>query len=321
MCEDSPLLGAARRAIRLRGLSRKTESAYTDHIRRFLEFYAKRNLARVSAKEVCVFVERLAADARYSEATRNQAACALRFFYRDVLKREFAASINQISPRRKRENNPIFFTDEEAKAVLAQMSGAPFLAAALVYGAGLRLVEALNLRVGDVCFERGEIVVRDALTGAKKRATVLPKSIRARLEKHLAQVRLTHEDDCLRGFGAADLPPAIFGKYPNAAREWRWQFVFPACRLTAAAGESRRRHLAEATVQKAIGEALRSARVVKKIGCQSLRRSFAARLFEKNTDARTIQNLLGHRNLKTTMSCVGILDGGGKFQPQSPLDY
>ncbi len=204
--------------------------------------------------------------------------------------------------------------------VLSHLKDAPFLAAALIYGAGLRLTEALNLRVGDFDFERFEINVRNVRTGAKDRTTVLPKSIVAPLKRNLAEVRFLHEDDCLRGYGAVWLPPTVLRKYSGAEREWCWQYVFPACKLAAEDGTLRRHHLAESTVQKAFNGAIEKARIIKKACCQNLRYSFAVRLFEKNTDVHTVKNLLGHKNVKTTMSYYNIFGNAGK-DIQSPLDY
>lgn len=318
-------LELTRQAVRERSLSGKTENAYLNHIRRFLEF--GEGVGASEVERIRAFFAHLETHERLAVSTRNQALCALSFLYRDVFGREFSPQSFVRNERRAslptRASCPPFFTSDEARAVLSQMRGAPLLAAALMYGAGLRLIEALNLRVGDIDFERGEIKVRDAATGARTRATMLPKSMIKPLEKHFVQIKFTHEDDSLRGYGAVRLPPAILKKQPDAARDWRWQYVFPACRLTAANGEFYRRHLAETTVQKAIGEAVERARIAKKVCCQTLRYSFAARLLERNTDVRTIQTLLGHKNLKTTRSYAGFLrsDSARIAPPQSPLDY
>jgi integron integrase len=320
MGEETHLLDRARQMARLRSLSRKTENAYLNHIRRFLAFNGNRDLSKVKAKEVCAFLAHLENDEHLAAATQNQALCALTFLYRDVFGRKDVPCFGQISRARLPNKLPAVFTSEEVKAVLSYLKDAPFLAAALIYGAGLRLNEALRLRVGDIDFKRFEINVREVQSGAKVRTTVLPKSIVAPLKRHLAEVKFLHEDDCLRGYGAVRLPPAILRKHFGVEREWHWQFVFPACRLAADNGTTRRHHLAESTIQKAINDATGKAQIAKNARCQNLRYSFAVRLFEQNTDIHTIQNLLGHKNMKTTMSYFNVFGSVGR-NIQSPLDY
>jgi len=320
MSEPSQLLDRVRRAVRLRSLSRKTENAYTNHIRRFLEFTQKSDFARIEIGDISAFFDYLERDEKFSVSTQNQALYALTFLYRDVFGRSFPFSAVN-AKRARRGTTPVVLTAEESKRVLANLSGAAYLAAALMYGSGLKLSETLNVRVGDINVESGEITVRDLFTGAKERTTILPKTIVPTLEKHLAEVRFTHEDDCLLGYGKVWLPLVVQRKHRNAAGEWDWQYVFPSCKLTATDdGVLRRHHLAESTVQKAVGEAATRARLVKKVCCQTFRYSFAARLFEKHTNVRTIQNMLGHKNLKTTMSYINFFGIGGDFV-QSPLDY
>jgi integron integrase len=314
------LLDRSRDAAKSRSLSRKTENAYLNHIRRFLEFIEGHDLSKLKTTEIRAFFNHLETTGRFASATQNQAVCALTFFYRNVFGSKQSPSFQQIRRARPLDKSPVIFTPEEVRAVLSHLKGDPFLAAALAYGAGLRLAEALCLRVGDIEFGRGEIIVRNIHTGVKDRTTILPKSIVPLLKKHLAEVRFLHEDDCLRGKRARVLPPAARRKYPDGEREWRWQYIFPACKLTAEGNTFRRHHLAESTVQKAINEAIKKARIIKKAHCQNLRYSFAARLFEKNTDVRTIQTLLGHKNLKTTLGYTNYF-GRSENTVQSPLDY
>ena len=312
------LLDRARNAVKLRSLSRKTENAYLNHIRRFLEFSGKAE--DVEADEVRAFLIHLETNERLAISTRNQALYALIFLCREVFGQKLSPLFKNIKRARPPEKLPVVLTPEEVKAVLSNLPNAPYLIAALMYGAGLRLPEAVGLRVGDVDFGRREITVRDVGTGAKDRTTVLPNLIVAALRKHLAEVKFLHEDDCLLRHGTARLPSALKRKYTDAEREWRWQYIFPSCKLTAADGGFYRHHLAESTVQKAVGEAAVKARIVKKTCCQTFRYSFAVRLFEKNTDVHIIQNMLGHKNLKTTMSYLNLF-GIGRSVVQSPLDY
>ncbi len=320
MNEKVQLFARVREAAKSRCFSRKTENAYLNHTRRFLEFSDKSDVSKATISEIQAFLEHLKTEKHLSAATQNQAVCALTFLFRDIFGRSLPLADGQMRRVCPSFKARTIFTAEESKAVLANLRGAAYLAAALMYGAGLRLAEALNLRVGDLDFERGAITVRDLLTGAKDRATVLPKSIVPAFRKHLIEVKYLHEDDCLRGGGAVFLPPAIARKFADEEREWRWQYVFPSRKLTAEGGEIRRRHLAESTVQKALNEAAEKARIVKKGNCRTLRYSFAVRLFEKNTDVHTIQNLLGHKNLKTTMSYINFARRVGR-EVQSPLDY
>jgi integron integrase len=314
------LLERARHAAKLRSLSRKTENAYLNHIRRFLEFSGKAEADDVEADEIRAFLNHLQTSERLAISTRNQALYALIFFCREVFGQKLSPRFKNLKPVCPPEKSLVVLTLKEVKAVLSNLTNAPYLIAALMYGAGLRLSEAVGLRVGDVDFGRREIIVRDVRTGAKDRTTVLPNLIVADLQKHLAEVKFTHEDDCLLGYGKVWLPLAVKRQYPNAAGEWRWQYVFPSCKLTAAGDGFYRHHLAESTVQKAVGEAAAKAQIVKKTCCQTFRYSFAVRLFERNTDVHIIQNMLGHKNLKTTMSYFNLFGIGGSVV-QSPLDY
>lgn len=320
MHEQFQLLDRVRRAIRLRSLSRKTENAYLNHIRRFLEFSGKAEADGVEANEIRAFLNHLETNKRLAISTRNQALCALIFLFREVFGQKLSPLFKNLRRARPPDKLLVVLTPEEVKAVLSNMTNAPYLIAALMYGAGLRLPEAVGLRVGDVDFGRREITVRDVRTGAKDRTTILPNLIVAALRKHLTEVKFLHEDDCLLRRGAARLPSALERKYTDAEREWRWQYVFPSCKLTAAGSGFYRHHLAESTVQKAVGEAAAKARIVKKTCCHTFRCSFAVRLFEKNINVRTIQNLLGHKNLKTTMNYINFFEKGGNGV-QSPLDY
>lgn len=299
--EQSRLLERVRRAVKERYLSTKTESAYINHIRRFLEFNGSSDLSVQRADKIRIFLQHLQKDEHLGASAQNQARCALMFFYRDVLGQKIPAHFEEIPRAPLPGKHSVVFTPEEIKAVLGKMRGAQYLIASLLYGSGLRLSEAVRMRVRDIDFEQGEILVRHPRTGARERATVLPRAITGKLRRHLTKVKFIHEDDCLLGFGRVFLPERIFRKTPEAAYEWEWQYVFPASKLTRGKTTYSRHHLAESTVQKAVGEAFIKANIFKHACCQTFRYSFAARLFEMNYDIRRIQNLLGHKNLKTTM--------------------
>jgi len=319
--EQSNLLERVRQAIKQRYLSVKTETAYVNHIRHFLKFCGSEDLTVRRAGKIRVFLRHLRQDEHLAASTQNQARCALIFLYRDVLGQKLSERFDKIKRAPLRCKHHVVFTPEEAKAILANLRGATFLIGALMYGSGLRLSEAVALRVNDIDFNRGEIVVRDVRTGKKERTTILPKLIIPALQRHLVQVNFIFEDDCLSGFGKVYVPPAILRQFPEAAREWRWHYVFPAAKLSPFEDDGAlcRYHLAESTIQKAVSGAVEKARIYKHGGCQTLRYSFAARLFEKNYNVRTIQNLLGHKNLKTTMSYLTLnRDGGSNIL--SPLD-
>lgn len=317
--EQSRLLERARQAVKERYLSTKTESAYLNHIRRFIEFHANSDLSVQRADKIRVFLEHLEKDEHLGASTQNQARCALMFFYRDVLGQKLPAHFEEIPRAALPGKHFVTFTPEEIKAVLGNLRGAAYLIAALLYGSGLRLSEAVKMRVRDIDFERGEILVRNWRTGARERATVLPKAINGQLRRHLIRVKFMHEDDCLSGFGKVFLPERIFRKTPGAARDWEWQYVFPALKLSRGKTAVFRHHLAESTVQKAVSDAIENANIFKQGCCQALRYSFAVRLFERNYSVHTIQNLLGHKSLKTTMSYLNF-NGINGSMVLSPLD-
>jgi integron integrase len=317
--EQSQLLERVHQAVKTRYLSTKTESAYINHIRRFLEFNGNSDFSVQRAEKISVFLEHLQKNEHLGASAQNQARCALMFFYRDVLGQKIPAHFEEIPRARLPGKHSVVFTAEEIKAVLGKMRGAQYLIAALLYGSGLRLSEAVRMRVRDIDFEQGEILVRHPRTGARERATVLPRAITGKLRRHLTKVKFMHEDDCLLGFGRVFLPERIFRKTPGAAYEWEWQYVFPAGKLTRGKTTYSRHHLAESTVQKAVSEAIEKAKIYKQGCCQSLRYSFAVRLFERNYSVHTIHNLLGHKNLKTTMSYLNFDCINGSIV-LSPLD-
>lgn len=321
MFETFQLLELVRHTSKKRGLSQKTENAYVHHIKRFLEFNAGGDLSESRAGKIQCFLQKMEADRQFSASTQNQARCALLFLYRDVLEQELPPHFSEIKRARTSVRSSHIFSAVEVGRILSHLRGAPYLIAALIYGSGLRLPEAVSLRVGDIDFQKREIVVFDEPGRSKKRTTVLPELITPSLLRHLARVKFTHEDDCLSGFGRVGLPPSVLKRSPGAARQWQWQYVFPAQKLSPAEHGIGlcRRHLAENTVQRAVAKAIEKALIFKPCGCQTLRYSFAVRLFEKNHNVRTIQNLLGHKNLKTTMSYLNHQTGSEKGI-LSPLD-
>ncbi len=269
--------------------------------------------------EVNAFLTHLALKEHVSSSTQNQALSALLFLYRSVLGRELGDLGNVIRARRPKRL-PVVLTREEVKAVLAQLTGEKWLMASLMYGAGLRLMECLQLRVQDVDFARNEILIRDG-KGAKDRVTMLPVSLKRPLEEHLRRVKAVHEKDLADGWGRVPLPDALERKYPNASRGWRWQWVFPQEHRwrNETTGEQGRHHADESILQKAFKQAVERAAVTKRATCHTLRHSFATHLVEDGYDIRTVQELLGHKDVRTTMVYSHVLNRGGRGVT-SPLD-
>jgi integron integrase len=241
------------------------------------------------------------------------------FLYRQVLDKEFP-KIENVSRAKRPEHLPVVFTVDEVKKVLSQLTGVPFLVVSLLYGSGLRLSEALRLRVKDIDFEMSQIVVRDS-KGEKDRVTMLPDSIKADLNDHLAKVKLLHQQDCKHGFGEVWLPYALSRKYPNAVKEWKWQYVFPSMVIspTREDGKPRRHHTSESTIQKDVGSAMKKSDINKHGNCHTFRHSFATHLLQNNYDIHTVQELLGHKDVSTTMVYTHVLKKGGQGV-KSPLD-
>ena len=313
------LLDRVRAAVRARHGSRRIEEAYVVWIRRYVLFHGKRHPAEMGAPEITRFLTALAVEGRVAASTQTQALSALLFLYRHVLELDLPWLEGVVRAKRP-QRLPIVLTREEIRAVLQQLEGAPRLMAGLLYGAGLRVLECCQLRVQDVDFAANQIVVR-AGKGDKDRVTMLPKVIKPDLAQHLEAVRTQHQRDLGVGAGWVELPSALARKYPHAGREWAWQWVFPATRmyLDRLTGDRRRHHLHESVLQRALKDAVRQAGVTKRASPHTLRHSFATRLLEDGHDIRTVQELLGHRDLSTTMIYTHALNRG-PAAVRSPAD-
>ena len=305
--------------MRARRCSPRTERAYVSWIRRYVRFHGMRHPRELGAREASAYLSWLATQRRVSASTQNQALCAILFLYRYVLDTPIDW-IDDIKPARRSARLPTVLSRGEVDAVLRGTRGAAWLMASLMYGAGLRVSECCALRVKDVDFSRREIVVRDG-KGRKDRVTVLPGALVEPLQGHLAHVRDLFRRDVGNGAGRVALPDALERKYPNAGREWAWQWVFPAARLYTdrRTGELRRWHRHPSWIQRALKAAVRRSGVAKKVSCHTLRHSFATHLLEAGTDIRTIQELLGHRDVSTTMIYTHVLNRGA-LGVTSPLD-
>jgi integron integrase len=313
------LLDHVRAVARLRRLAYQTERAYVYWIRRFILYHNKRHPSQMGTAEIRAFLSNLATDRSVAPSTQNQALAAILFLFRDVLRLD-VPFIEGIERAKRPERLPVVFSRAEVDAVLSRLTGVHRLAASLLYGAGLRLTECLRLRVKDVDFEANQIVVRSG-KGAKDRVTLLPQGLVPALKAQLDYARGLHGADLLDGFGRVALPDALARKYPNAETEWAWQFVFPAPRrsIDPRTGVTRRHHLAPTSLQKAVYTAIRHAGIAKHGSCHTLRHSFATHLLEDGYDIRTVQELLGHSDVRTTMIYTHVLNLGPRAV-RSPLD-
>jgi integron integrase len=306
------LLERLREAIRTHQYSRRTEEAYVFWVRRYVVFHGKRHPSQLGASDVTSFLSDLAVRGQVSPSTQNQALSALLFLYRKVLRQEIGG-LDEVVRAKRSIRVPLILSRGEVAMLLQAMHGTPALMAGLMYGAGLRLLECARLRVKDLDFSRGEITVHDG-KGRKDRRTMLPESLIEPLRRHLALTQAQHAADLEAGHGTVELPGQLRRKYPSAESEWAWQWAFPAtrfytCRRT---GLRRRHHLHESAVQRALKDALRKARIAKPASCHTLRHSFATHLLEAGYDIRTIQELLGHNDVSTTMIYTHVLNRGGR---------
>jgi len=313
------LLDVVRRAIRARHFSHRTEEAYVNWIRRFILFHGKRHPLLLGPDEVREFVTYLAVSRKVSASTQNQALCGLIFLYKQVLGRELGF-VTDIVRAKTPKRLPVVLSRDEVRTVFDELAGVRRTAVSLLYGSGLRVMESLQLRIKDVDLVRLQIVVRSG-KGDKDRVTVLPKSVVPSLEAQIREARRIC--NCPEGWAeyGATMPNALDRKYPNASREWAWQYVFPAsgvC-LDKTTGELLRHHLHETVLQRAVKEAVRRAGISKMASCHTFRHSFATHLLEDGYDIRTVQKLLGHQDVRTTMIYTHVLDQGA-LGVRSPMD-
>lgn len=313
------LLEQVREALRSRHYSKRTEQTYVQWSKRFIFFHKLRHPAEMAEAEVNQFLTHLAVKEKVSASTQNQALSALLFLYRYVLERELGQLGNVIRARRP-ARLPVVMTRAEVKAVLNHLQGEQRLIAVLMYGTGMRLMECLRLRVKDIDFGWGEVTIREG-KGDKDRRTMLPEKAAKPLGEHLERVKRIHARDLAAGYGRVPLPYALSRKYQNASSEWGWQFVFPQAKrwVNATTSEQGRHHVDESIVQKAIKAAVRAAGIAKPATSHTLRHSFATHLLEDGYDIRTIQDLLGHKDVKTTMIYTHVLNRGGRGV-RSPAD-
>jgi integron integrase len=314
---EKKLLDQVREKIRLLHYSYKTEQAYVEWIKRFIFFHNKRHPNEMGAAEVEKFLTYLAIERRVSASTQNQAMHAVLFLYREILHKDLG-NINALRAK-KTVHVPTVLTHGEAMSVIMRMTGVYRIIAQILYGSGLRLMECLRMRVKDVDFERRTITLRDTKSD-RDRVTVLPQGVIEPLKLHLQKVRAQYDEDLSYGRADVELPYALAEKYPNAGREWGWQYVFPASGFSRdpRSGVVRRHHLYETSVQKAVSKSARDAGIVKPCGPHTFRHSFATRLLENGYDIRKIQELLGHKDVKTTMIYTHVATVGAGIV--SPLD-
>ena len=306
------ILDQLRNKIRLCGYSIRTEKTYVDWNRRFILFHGKKHPKDMGAQEVEQYLTYLAVRCNVAASTQNQAKCAILFLYKEILNQDLDWLKNVKSAKRS-ERVPVVLTKREAEAMLSALEGIYWMTGHILYGAGLRIMECVRLRVKDIDFEMNQITVR-AGKGKKDRRTVLPTLIKKDMSRHLIKVKALHENDLSKGYGDVYLPFALERKYPNANKEWGWQYVFPSKSRSVdpRSGKTRRHHIDEKNVQRAIKKAAKILRINKPVSCHTLRHSFATHLLESGYDIRTVQELLGHKDVRTTMIYTHVLNKGGR---------
>ena len=316
--QKSKLLEQVRKLIRVKHLSYKTERAYIGYIRDYILFHNKKHPKDMGVSEIRDYLTHLAVDKNVAASTQNVAFNAVLFLYKQVLEIKLPPIEGVLRAKRPRRL-PVVFTRAEAKAIIAEVEGTPKMIVSLLYGCGMRLSEVLRLRVKDIDFGMQNITVRDG-KGAKDRTTILPSSVAEDLRTHLEEVGNLHKKDLSGGYGSVWLPYALERKYKNADKEFAWQYVFPSAKIspTREDGKLRRHHTAESTIQQAVKRAVKKLGINKNASCHSFRHSFATHLLENHYDIRTVQELLGHKNLATTQIYTRVL--GKKNFIKSPLD-
>ena len=319
MNKPPKLLDQVRYRIRVKHYSIRTEDAYADWVKRFILYHQKRHPKDMGVKEVEAFLTYLAVERKVSASTQNQAKSALLFLYKEVLNIDLPW-LKEMVEAKAAKRLPVVLTPREVSALLAELNGTMWLVASLLYGTGMRLLESLRLRVKDIEFERREIIVREG-KGNKDRVTMLPENLLLPLKDQLIKAKHLHDKDLATGSGAVYLPDALARKYPNANKAWGWQYAFPSPvrSVDPRSGVERRHHLYEQSVQKAVRIAAQRAQITKPVSPHVLRHSFATHLLQNGYDIRTIQELLGHKDVSTTMIYTHVLNKGGKAVV-SPLD-
>ncbi|MEJ2617187.1 MAG: integron integrase, partial [Ignavibacteriaceae bacterium] len=296
--------------MRVHHYSKRTEEAYIKWIKSYIFFHNKKHPETLGAKEINQYINYLAVNDNVSPSTQNLALCAIVFLYKKVLKKEIK-ELN-ITWAKKPKKLPVVFTKNEVKEILNHLTGMNWLMANLLYGSGLRLMECIRLRVKDIEFEYNQVIVRDG-KGRKDRVTVLPEIVKEKLEEHIKKVEKLHTKDLKNGYGSVYLPYALNKKYPNAGKETGWQYIFPSAQISIdnRTGKKRRHHVDENNLQRVVKVAIRKAGIKKNGSCHTFRHSFATHLLEGGCDIRTVQELLGHENLNTTMIYTHVMKKGG----------
>jgi len=313
------LLDRVRDRLRYKQYSLRTEQAYIHWIKRFIVFHGKRHPEQMNGPEVEAFLTHLAKNERVAAATQDQALSALLFLYKEIIQKDLPW-LDGIERPKRPARLPVVLTENEVRALLARLEGTRWLMVSLLYGTGMRLLECLRLRVKDVDFEMRQITIREG-KGGRDRVTMLPERLIEPLRDHLSRVRTLHESDVRDGYGEVYLPFALARKYPSAGKSWPWQYVFPSGKLSIdpLSGKTRRHHVDEKSLQRTVRFAARSARIGKPVSPHVLRHSFATHLLQGGYDIRTVQELLGHKDVSTTMIYTHVLNKGGRGV-KSPLD-
>ena len=316
---QSKLLNRLTDVIRTKHYSIRTEQAYLKWVKKFILFHHKKHPTLLREKDINDYLTHLALKQRVAASTQNQALSAILFLYKEVLHQDIGLPENIIKAKQS-VKIPVVLSRQEVSALLLQLEGTKWLMASLLYGSGLRLMECIRLRVKDIDFDYAQIIVRDG-KGSKDRVTMLPDRINQHLKYHLSKVKYLHNNDKKEGYGRVYLPFALARKYPNASRELAWQYIFPAKKRSVDPRSNNvyRHHLDESVLQKAVKQAVRDAGIRKLASCHTLRHSFATHLLEDGYDIRTVQDLLGHKDVRTTMIYTHVLKRGGKGV-KSPLD-